>query len=264
MTMSELNPPLVVIGAITVHDIDPPQTDRTIQDWLACPGPSRTVCTPNVDYVVRAGRDTAFRDAILDCDLRVPDGMWIVYASRLAGRPVRTSVTGRLLLPRLAAYCRSKGLRIVLVGAGPGVAADAASRLIRDLPGLTVAAAISPPMNFQIGSQSDDAIVAEIVEAAPAIVFVALGAPKQETWMAVHREELAPAVLIGVGQAFDVVAGRVREAPGWMTRVGLEWAFRLVQEPRRLARRYIVDDPWILLWAVRTRMNSWIQRARST
>jgi N-acetylglucosaminyldiphosphoundecaprenol N-acetyl-beta-D-mannosaminyltransferase len=109
-------------------------------------------------------------------------------------------------------------------------------------------------MGFQVGGTADAALVAKLASDPPSIVFVALGAPKQEIWMQEHAAELPGTVMVGVGAAFDVVAGRVREAPAWMTRVGLEWLFRLAQEPRRLARRYLVDDPWILWWAVAARL----------
>ncbi len=252
--MPDVDWPIVAIANLTLHDVDPDGADRTLAAWLTDPASGRVVCTPNVDYVVRCRRDASFRDAVQSCDLRVPDGMWIVYASRLAGRPLRASVTGRLLVPRMASYCRDRGRAIALVGAGPRVAQDAAARLQGDFPGLHVTQTITPPTPFIVGSDEDQAIVQRLAADLPAIIFVALGAPRQELWMARHRDALAPAILIGVGQAFDVLAGRVREAPAWMTRVGLEWAFRLAQEPRRLARRYLVDDPWILWWALRTRL----------
>ena len=252
--MSDEHWSVVKIGNLTVHDVDPRETDAAIRGWLATPTTGRVVCTPNADFVVQARHDEAFRSAVESCDLRVPDGMWIVYASRLAGRPLRASVTGRLLVPRIASYCRDRGLSIGLVGAGPGVADKAAARLQRQYPGLRVAQAVTPPTPFVVGSTDDQAIVHRLMGTPASVIFVALGAPRQELWMAQHRDELAPAVLIGVGQAFDVLAGRVREAPPWMTRVGLEWAFRLAQEPRRLARRYLVDDPWILWWALATRL----------
>lgn len=246
--------PTVQIGDITVHDVLRSEADRIIQDWLTAPATrARYVCTPNVDYVVRSRRDAAFRAAIQAADLRVPDGMWIVYVSRIARRPLRETVTGRLLLPRLAAHCRDTGRPISLIGAGPGVAARAAERLKASIPGLVVRHAISPPMNFEIGGPRDEEIVAELASDPPAILFVALGAPKQELWMQRHAVELPASVMIGIGAGLDVVSGRVREAPAWMTRLGLEWLFRLVQEPRRLARRYLVDDPWILWWAISTR-----------
>jgi N-acetylglucosaminyldiphosphoundecaprenol N-acetyl-beta-D-mannosaminyltransferase len=212
------------------------------------------VCTPNVDYVVRARRDPAFRAAISSADLRVPDGMWIVYAARLAGVGIRETVTGRLLLPAVAHEAQTKGIPIALFGAGPGVAPAAARAMERRFPHLQVAAIVTPPTPFEIGTDADDGSVALLRECGAAIIFVALGAPKQELWMERHRDELKHVVLIGVGAAFDITANRFREAPRWMTRFGLEWVFRLAQEPRRLARRYLVDDPWILLWAARTRI----------
>jgi N-acetylglucosaminyldiphosphoundecaprenol N-acetyl-beta-D-mannosaminyltransferase len=249
-------PRRIEIGTVLIDDISPADADRQITSWFADDAVGgRYVCTPNVDYVFRAQRDPAFRDAINDANLRVPDGKWIVYASRVAGRPLRATVTGRLLIPRLAAACRDRGLAIGLMGAGPGVAADAAARLMEAQPGLVISHAISPPMGFTVGSDADRAVVDEISAAPPAVLFVALGAPKQELWMQAHRSEFPTTVLVGVGAGLDIVAGRFRTAPAWMTRFGFEWLFRLVQEPRRLARRYLVDDPWILLWAIRTRLN---------
>lgn len=211
------------------------------------------MCTPNADYVVRAHRDYGFQQAIEGAYLRVPDGMWIVYASRIAGRPLRSTVTGRLLLPAVAQAAAKGGLRIALVGAGPGVAPAAAMRLRQTYSGLQITMAVTPPTPFIVGSSEDARLCGELSQGNPDIVFVALGAPKQEMWMQRHTNEFGGAVLVGVGAAFDIVSGRFREAPSWMTRWGFEWLYRMVQEPRRLARRYLVDDPWILWWALRSR-----------
>lgn len=249
-------PAVVSIADLEIHDTDAAETDSIVANWLSDPNRSgHYVCTPNVDYVVRSRRNERFRDAINAADLRVPDGMWIVYASRLAARPLRASVTGRMLLPRLAAHCRDEGRSIGIMGAADGVAALAASRLKAAYPGLEVRHAISPPMGFVVGSAEDQEILAGLTASPVDLLFVALGAPKQEIWMREHRDDLPGTVLIGVGAGVDIVAGHFREAPRWMTRVGLEWLFRLAQEPRRLARRYLVDDPWILLWALRTRFS---------
>ena len=254
MVESASRPPAVVrIADLEIHAV----TFEDTVDWIlrrARSGHGGAVCTPNADYVVRAHSSPSFRAAIEAADLRVPDGMAIIYAARLAGRPLRSTVTGRLLLPRLAEEAAREGWSIALFGAGPGVATAAAAALERRLPGLEVVAAESPRMGLQIGDPDDAAAVERLRTSGARIIFVALGAPRQETWMANHREALDPAILIGVGAAFDIVAGRFREAPRWMTRVGLEWLFRLVQEPRRLARRYLVDDPWIFTWAVKTRL----------
>ena len=212
------------------------------------------VCTPNVDYVVRSQTDLPFRKAILDARLRVPDGMWIVYASRLAGQPLHGTVTGRLLLPAVADAMPAHALRLALFGSSAGVAQKVAARLSATRPDLDIGAAVTPPYPLEIGSDEDHRLVARVADTRPDIVFVALGAPRQEIWMQKHAAAFDGAVLVGVGAAFDIMAGRFREAPRWMTRHGFEWAFRLAQEPRRLARRYLVDDPWIIRWALMERL----------
>ena len=256
-------PRVVYVGGLPVHDT----TFEATVDWIVDRGKRRAggyVCTPNVDYVIQARRNPEFREAMMTASLRVPDGMWIVYASRIAGRRLRGTVTGRLLLPATAKLCAPIGLTIGLYGAGPGVAPIVAERLTREYPGLNVVAAITPPANLEIDSPADLESVAELVAARPSIVFVCLGAPKQEIWMRRHAAALDGAVLVGVGGAMDILAGRFREAPLWMTRYGLEWAFRLAQEPRRLTRRYLIDDPWIFAWAARARLERTLHRGRSS
>jgi N-acetylglucosaminyldiphosphoundecaprenol N-acetyl-beta-D-mannosaminyltransferase len=159
-----------------------------------------------------------------------------------------------MLVPAVAQVAADRGLTIVLFGAGPGIAQEAKLRLEARYPGLRIADAITPPTPFNVGTAEDAAILGRIRSANADVIFVALGAPKQELWMRTHQDEVGGAVLIGVGAALDIIAGRFREAPRWMTRSGFEWLYRLWQEPRRLARRYLVDDPWILVWAVRTRL----------
>jgi N-acetylglucosaminyldiphosphoundecaprenol N-acetyl-beta-D-mannosaminyltransferase len=250
------------VGGTPVHDT----TFEATIDWIVDHAKRRAggyICTPNVDYVIQARRNPEFREAVLGASLRVPDGMWIVYASRIAGDPLAETVTGRLLLPATAKRSASNGLTIGLFGAGPGVAAIVAERLTREYPGLNVVAAITPPTDLEIDSPADRESVAKLVAARPSIVFVCLGAPKQEIWMYRHAAALDGAVLVGVGAAMDILAGRFREAPLWMTNHGLEWAFRLAQEPHRLSRRYLLDDPWILAWAARARFDRIFHRGRS-
>jgi len=249
------NVPTVAIMGVDIHDVDFTQTIAIVRDALEAKR-SFVVATPNVDYVVRAGRDPAFSLALRHADLRVPDGMWIVRASRLAGVPLRATVTGRLLVPALAAIAAERGLPIALIGGPPGVASQAAKRLVDRWARLDVALATAPAMGFTIGDASDRSVLLELASSGARLAFIALGAPRQERWMAAHRAELPGMVLIGIGAGLDIVAGRFREAPRWMTATGLEWLFRLAQEPRRLARRYLVDDPTIFAWALRHRMRS--------
>lgn len=249
---------VTAIAGIEFHDIGfAPTVDRIIE-W-ARSGKRGYVCTPNVDYIVRSRRDPAFRDSILAADLRVPDGMWVIYGSRIAGRPLRATVTGRLLPQAVVRAMGDGQLPIALFGGPPGVAEGAAERLRAN--GALVVEAFGPGMDFVIGSEEDAVAVERIKRSGARIVFVGLGAPKQEGWMLRHRDEL-DVVLVGIGAGLDVLAGRVREAPSWMTRTGMEWAFRLAHEPRRLARRYLVDDPRFLWWMARERIGGWTGRGR--
>jgi N-acetylglucosaminyldiphosphoundecaprenol N-acetyl-beta-D-mannosaminyltransferase len=240
---------VTTIAGIPFHDIGFSETVRRIVT-RARAGQRGYVCTPNVDYVVRSRRDTAFRAAIVDADIRVPDGMWVIYGSHLAGRPLSGTVTGRLLPQGVVRAMDGDQLPMALFGGPPGVAAAAATRL--GAAGGRVVEAFGPGMGFVIGSEEDEHAVRRLRDSGARIVFVGLGAPKQETWMRAHRDEL-DAVLVGIGAGLDVLAGRVREAPRWMTRTGTEWLFRLAQEPRRLSRRYLVDDPRFLWWMLRER-----------
>ncbi len=209
------------------------------------------VCTPNVDHMVRAVRDPAFRRAVQNADLRVPDGMWIIYGSRIAGRGSLSTVTGRLLPEAVGKALAARGESIALFGGPPEMAERAAWTLRKR--GALVADAFGPSMRFVVGSPEDQAATDRLRQSPAKVVFVALGAPKQELWMEYHAEELKDRVMIGVGAALDVLGGRVREAPRWVTSLGLEWFFRLAQEPRRLSRRYLWDDPRFLWWMFQAR-----------
>ena len=241
---------VVEIGGIRLDDLGFTGAVDAIEAW-ALEGSGGYVCTPNVDFLVRARRDPAFLVALADARLRLPDGMGVVYGARLRGTPLSGTVTGRKLPEALAARLAGTPHSIGLLGGPPG-AADAAARRLAML-GVDVSVAMAPSMTFEIGSTEDAACTAAIAGARPRILFVGLGAPKQELWMRRHQTDLPETVLVGVGQAIAVLAGDVATAPEWMTRVGLEWAFRLVQEPRRLARRYLRDDPRFFWWMLKDR-----------
>jgi N-acetylglucosaminyldiphosphoundecaprenol N-acetyl-beta-D-mannosaminyltransferase len=245
----------VAIADVTVHPVLFSEAVAWIADRAASAS-GGVVVTPNADHVVLAREDLRFRAAILAADLRVPDGMAIVYAARLASRRLSHSVTGRLLVPAVAERAAAEGWPIALYGAEPGVADKVGAVLMRRFPGLDVRHAISPPMGLEVGSAADSKALSPLKSSGARVIFVALGAPRQEKWMDHHRADLPGSVLVGVGDAFDIIAGRFREAPRWMTRVGLEWLFRLAQEPRRLAPRYLIRDPWIFLWALRARLEA--------
>ncbi len=206
------------------------------------------VFTPNLDHVVRAERDAAFREAYAAAALSLADGAPIVWAARLLGAPLPERVAGSDLMWPLAERAARAGWRVYLLGAGPGVAEAAAAALRRRL-GLAVVGTDAPAIRLE-GPDESAAALARIQATRPQLLLVALGAPKQEIWLHRHRTALAGVVSLGIGAGLDFVAGRVPRAPRWMARAGLEWAWRLAREPRRLWRRYLVDDPWfaVVLW----------------
>ena len=216
-----------------------PAAVDAIGTMIAGGGP-RQVVTANVDFLVQAQADPELRRILRTADLVLCDGMPLVWASRLRGTPLPGRVAGADLVPALLRRAEERGHRVFLLGAGPGVAAAAAARVRARHPRLREIGHASPPAGtlFELGAPG---LLARIRAARPDLLLVAFGCPKQEKWIARHREELGVPVSIGIGATLDFLAGRVRRAPAWVGRCGFEWLFRLAQEPRRLARRYARD-----------------------
>ncbi len=200
------------------------------------------VFTPNVDHVVIAERHAEFREAYAAAELSLADGMPILWAARLLGAPLPAKVSGSDLLVPLVERAAARGWRVYLVGAAPGVAAEAATRLTARFPGLTIVGVDSPFVKLDGPDPEGEAALSRVAAARADLVLIAFGAPKQELWMHRNRAAFGAAVAVGVGASLDFVAGRIRRAPRWMQRAGLEWSWRLLREPRRLWRRYLVDD----------------------
>jgi N-acetylglucosaminyldiphosphoundecaprenol N-acetyl-beta-D-mannosaminyltransferase len=215
-------------------------------------GQGGTVLTPNVDHVVMAEEQPALKAAYDGAGLSLTDGKPLVWLARAMGRPVPQKISGSDLIRPLVARAAKEGLSCFFFGGKDGIAEKAAAILKAEHPDLIVAGCHSPPFGFEKDPASDQAAVDVVRAARPAIVFVALGAPKQELWMHRHKEALAPAVTLGIGASLDFIAGAVKRAPGWMSDAGLEWVYRLVQEPGRMYERYLVRDRAIVGIAWRT------------
>jgi N-acetylglucosaminyldiphosphoundecaprenol N-acetyl-beta-D-mannosaminyltransferase len=210
------------------------------------------VFTPNVDHVVKAEHHSEFRQAYRRADLCLPDGMPLVWASRLLGSPLPEKVSGSDLLIPLMELAAKRGWRVYLLGGRPGAAEKAADKLGREL-GTLIVGIDSPNIGLNGAADSSEEALERLQAASADLVLVALGAPKQELWIDRFADRIRPAVAMGVGGSLDFVAGEVKRAPAWMSRAGLEWLFRLMQEPRRMWRRYLVEDPAFIRIVARTR-----------
>lgn len=233
------------MGPVAFHNVTMAQAIEAI-DGLVALRRSAMVVTPNVDHVIRARRDADYAALVARADLVLVDSQPLVWTSRLAGRPLRERVAGSDLFPLLCGHAAARGYRVFFLGGDPG-AAEAACDVLRErYPGLDVVGTHCPPYGFESDLTLRRQAVEAVRQARPDILFVGLGSPKQERWIAEHREGLGPMVSIGVGISFSFVAGRVKRAPRWIQRIGLEWLHRVCQEPRRLAGRYFVRG-WGLL-----------------
>lgn len=205
-------------------------------------GRGGTVFTPNVDHIVQAEHDAAFRDAYQRTDLSLVDGTPVLWAARLLGTPLPEKLSGSDMFEPLLERAAVEGMRVVLLGGGPGVAELAAENLRKRIPKLQIVDTLAPRIGLTVGDQEHECIE-RLLRAKADLIFVCLGAPKQELFSDRNRRTLAPAVLVGFGAAVDFAAGTMPRAPTWMSQLGLEWAFRLGREPRRLASRYLLRDP---------------------
>ncbi len=231
----------VVLGVelfgVPVANLSLAETVDRVEELIRA-GPTHQHVVINVDKVVKMAKDPALRAAILECDLINADGQPIVWAARLLGTPLKERVAGIDLFQALIERCAARGYRPFLLGAREEVVAAVARVLQARWPGLQLA-------GFRNGywQPEEEAAVAELIRAArPDALFVAISSPKKELFVNRWKATMQVPFVMGVGGTFDVVAGLVSRAPRWMQRCGLEWFYRLCQEPRRMWRRYLVED----------------------
>jgi N-acetylglucosaminyldiphosphoundecaprenol N-acetyl-beta-D-mannosaminyltransferase len=235
-----------VLG-VGVSAVDMPMALAEIARWIETREP-HYVCVTGVHGVMESRRDASLRAIHNAAGLVTPDGMPLVWLSRRRGHRHVSRVYGPDLMLALCALSVERGWRHYLYGGGEGVVDRLAERMRARFPGIAIVGAEAPP--FRALTAAEDAAVVERIEAArPDVVWVGLGTPKQERWMSEHVGRIAAPVLVGVGAAFDFHAGLKPQAPRWMQRAGLEWLFRVATEPRRLWKRYAVNNP-LFVWNV--------------
>lgn len=234
------------LGGVLIDRVDTGSAVERIRGFLRS-GKLNQIVTVNLDFVAISRRDSYFRATLNEADLAVADGMPLVWVSRMTDEPVPERLTGVELLDECCRVAVETDSSIFLLGAAPGVADEAALTLQERFPGLRIAGVYAPPFG-PLTHEENERILAKINAVRPEFLFVALGAPQQDIWIRSNRDRLDVPVAMGVGCVLDLLAGVVSRAPRWMQRSGLEWLFRLAQEPNRLWKRYILDDMPVLLW----------------
>ncbi len=218
-------------------------------DWIDATieaGEAGYICVCNVHTVMASNEDTELRHALLKSSMNVPDGQPLVWAINALGHPLGRRVYGPELMARACGRATSAEHRFYLYGGrNQGALVQLALNLRQRYPGVKIVGGYSPP-HRPLTEEEEEAVIDEINRARADVVWVGIGVPKQEKWMAKMRDRLTAPVLVGVGAAFDFHAGLVPQAPSWLQEAGLEWAYRLAHEPRRLWRRYVRYNPRFL------------------
>ena len=235
--------PAIRLGGVRIHAIDERTCIRHILDQITA-GSGGFVVTPNVDHLRRCRKDLGFSVLVSQASLVVADGMPLVWASRLQGTRLPQRVAGSDLISSLSAAASAEGRSIFLLGGEKGTA-DAAAAVLRERSAnLKVAGTLCPPLGFEMDEAEMGKIIETLQAARPDIVYVALGSPKQEQLIHRLRRAMPQSWWLGVGVSFSFLCGDVKRAPLWMRNSGLEWVHRVMQEPGRLTRRYLVGIPF--------------------
>ena len=229
-------------------EIDNLTMDEVLQsiDVLINKRKNSYVVTPNVDHLVRLERDEELTEAYKHADLILADGKPLIWISKWYGTPIKEKISGSDLFPRLCALAAEKEYKMYFLGAAEGVAAKAAEKLTKRFPGLQVVGTYSPPFGFERDETEMAKIKKLIRDASPHILIVGLGCPKQEVFIFHYKDELGVPLSLGLGASLDFEAGNIKRAPKWMANHGLEWLYRITQDPKRLAKRYLIDDMKII------------------
>jgi len=234
------------ILGVRVDLVDYDTTAALIKECISQHSSGHYICACPVYPIMISQRDKELKKALDNSWLTVPDGMPVVWAIKLLGASITNSVRGTNLMLRSCGMAESHGYSIFLYGGKPRTLKKLEGNLLKRFPRLRISGAYSPP--FQKNFSEENTRIIEMINlASPDILFIGLGAPKQEKWMANHCQMTKVPITIGVGAAFDFLSGEKKQAPAWMQARGLEWLFRLLSEPTRLWARYIIYNPLFVL-----------------
>lgn len=211
------------------------------------------VITPNVDQIVRIEKDTYFKKICNSAELLVADGTPLLWIAKWYGQPIKEKICGSDLMPELCCIAAQKGYKVFLLGAANGVAARAAENLKRKYPGLKVVGTYSPPYGFEKSQQEIDKINDILLNSRADLLFVGMGVPKQDIFIYENMNKYKIPMSFSIGAAIDFEAGVQKRAPKWINRLGLEWLYRLCSDPKRMFKRYLINDMKVfnLAWKYR-------------
>jgi N-acetylglucosaminyldiphosphoundecaprenol N-acetyl-beta-D-mannosaminyltransferase len=254
--MNQLNqPPRINVCGVAIDCLSFDEVMAAIVHHVTAGQTPAYVVTPNAQHVVMWHENDLFRQIYQQAWLVVPDGVPLLWAARWFGTPLRGRVNGTDSFEQLCAISAEKGFRVFLMGGRSGAAAQAAQVLQARHPQLQIAGTDCPKFGFESDPVELERMAAAVRTAAPDILFVGLGAPKQEYWIYQNYQALGVPVMLGIGGSFEMVGGVVKRAPLWMQRLGLEWLFRLLSEPQRMWRRYLVGNVAFVRLVLRQRLS---------
>lgn len=228
-----------------INNVTMSETVEAIEQMIAADKKSYIVAI-NVDVVMKIEADPYLKKIVDDADMVLVDGKPLVWISKLHEKPLKAKISGSDLVPLLCEISAKKGYSIFIIGGKDGIAAQARQRLEQKLPGIRIAGTYAPPFGFENDQEELDKINRMISEAHPDLLIACFGCPKQEKWIYENIEKYDAKVSVCAGATVDFLAGNVKRAPKWMSEHGLEWFYRFLQEPRRMFRRYFVDDMKII------------------
>ncbi len=231
----------IKIGKAWVDNVTPGEAIAKM-DNIIDRGEKAYVVTPNLDHIVKLEEDPEFVKCYDAAGLVLADGHPVVWASKVLGTPLKELVTGSDIFPALCAHAAARGYTLFFLGGLEGVAQKAADELKKLYPQIRIVGVYSPPFGFDKNEEENNKIIAMINAVRPNILFVGVGAPKQEKWMYRNMDRLQTNVALGIGASFDFIAGTIKRAPKTFRNAGMEWFWRFAHEPKRLFRRYFIDS----------------------
>lgn len=237
-----------------VNNLDMSETISAIEQMIASDKKSYIVPI-NVDVVMKIEKDPYLKRIVDNADMVLVDGQPLIWVSKMHKTPVKAKISGSDLVPELCKVAAEKGYSIFIIGGKDGIAKQAKHKLEREFPEINIVGTYAPPVGFERNIPEITKINKMVSEAKPDLLIVCFGCPKQETWIFENIEKYNAKVSVCAGATVDFISGNVKRAPRWMSDHGLEWFYRFLREPKRLFKRYFVDDVKILglVWKYRSK-----------